>query len=120
MWNVSYLGMGSNHLEGPIPSELGLMRELRYLHLSDNYLNSTIPRELGNLSELKYLFLDRNDLSGTIPSELGLLSRLQLLDFGSRSNKLTGSVPDEVCALPEVTIRVPCAVVQCDCNCECT
>ena len=120
MGNVSYLGMGSNRLEGPIPSELGLMRELRYLHLSDNSLTSTIPTELGNLSELTYFFLDQNDLSGPIPSEFGLLTGLQLLDFGSRSNKLTGSVPAEVCALPKVTIRVKCGSVKCDCNCECT
>jgi Leucine rich repeat len=120
MGNISYLGLENNGLEGPIPSEFGLMKELRYVHLSYNYLKSTIPTQLGHLSDLKYLLLDENELTGPIPSELGLLSGLRMLDVSGRSTKLTGSVPAEVCALPEVTIRVRCSQVACDCDCECT
>ena len=118
--NVSYVGMESNMLTGPIPSEVSAMRELRYLHLSNNRLTSTIPSTLGNLPSLKYLFLGTNNLSGSIPSELGLLSGLRYLDLGGGNDLMTGSVPSELCALPSLSIRVKCTVVQCDCGCQCS
>jgi hypothetical protein len=67
--------------------------------------------------------LQNNSITGTIPTELGLLSGLNS-DVGLRlgSNRLTGSVPSEVCQLSLsllVRVAVDCLELECDCNCMC-
>jgi len=61
---------------GSIPTELGMLSELRALILYWNELDGPIPTELGRLTNLEYLELTNNMLSGTIPTELGVLSNL--------------------------------------------
>lgn len=68
------------------------------------------------------LWLYSNGFSGTIPTELGNLEYLEqlLLHF----NDLEGSVPSQICALPNLKgITVSCGVFdgpKCDCCVDCT
>ncbi|MCD7463670.1 hypothetical protein HAX54_051111 [Datura stramonium] len=62
-----------NHLNGPIPEEIGHLRSLTKLSLGTNFLNSSIPASLGNLTSLLFLYLHDNHLSSSIPKQLGYL-----------------------------------------------
>jgi hypothetical protein len=96
------LSLRSNRLTGPIPRELGQLRELRTLNLSLNQLTGEIPRELGLLTELRTLNLSLNQLTGEIPGELGRLTKLKTLSL--RRNQLTGPIPSELELLTELQI----------------
>jgi len=45
-----------------LPSEIGLLTELKKLYLSDNNL-SVLPQELCDLSNLNYFYVHKNPLS---------------------------------------------------------
>ena len=84
-------------LNGPIPAELGNLKNLRILGLSDGYLTGSIPPELGNLENLERLILSNNLLSGAIPLELGNLTNLTRMDLSI--NRLEGEIPAELSQL---------------------
>ena len=58
-----------NALDGVLPSELGLMTNLRELDLAINDLSGPLPSQLGRLTMLNSLDIY---LTGSIPSELGM------------------------------------------------
>eukprot|EP00986_Skeletonema_menzelii_P008781 scaffold3803_cov151-Skeletonema_menzelii.AAC.8 len=97
MENLKQLKLYENQLTGTIPSEIGSMENLEELWLNNNQLTGTIPSEIGLMKNLKYLILHDNALTGTIPSEIGLMENLVL--FFLHDNALTGAIPSEVCAL---------------------
>jgi Leucine-rich repeat (LRR) protein len=69
-WTVSTLLLSSNLLDGPIPSEFGLLVNLNLLQLFNNALTSSIPSTLGSLSQLQILWLYSNNLTGSVLEEL--------------------------------------------------
>ncbi|CAM9567555.1 unnamed protein product, partial [Ectocarpus sp. 8 AP-2014] len=66
----------SSFLAGPIPPELGALRELNTLSLFRNQPPGHIPPQLGNLSAVVQLNLRWNKLDGHIPPKLENLSAL--------------------------------------------
>nr|GEY52119.1 probably inactive leucine-rich repeat receptor-like protein kinase At5g48380 [Tanacetum cinerariifolium] len=86
------LNLSSNHLTGPIPSNLSdVIPFVTSLDLSNNNLSGPIPASLGNCSFLNVLRLNNNHLTGQIPPELGGLNRLK--EFSVANNRLIGKVP---------------------------
>lgn len=84
---------------GSIPEELfsDRMKLLNVIILSQCEFTGTISPSIGNLPGLGYFLLAKNTgIVGTIPAELALLP-LRRLDIDGTN--LTGSMPDEVCAL---------------------
>jgi len=78
-----------------IPSEIGLLTNLKVLHLFDEGLTGNIPKEIGSLtSSLVELDISQNHLDGTIPAEMGALTSLSKLVLAS--NDLTGSIPTQI------------------------
>ena len=88
---VTELDLSFSLLSGRIPSELGLLTNLRQLNLEGNRLTGGIPPELGDLGQLRRLNLRSNSLTGSIPSELGNLGNLMFLSIGD--NLLIGGLP---------------------------
>jgi len=86
--------MGILLFAGTIPTEIGIISDLKYLTLLSYYLTGTIPSEIGLLSDLTSLNLFFNDLTGTVPTEIGLMSSLTRLHFSS--NALTGTIPSQL------------------------
>jgi FKBP-type peptidyl-prolyl cis-trans isomerase/Leucine-rich repeat (LRR) protein len=95
------LDLEGQGLTGEIPSEIGLLKNLRKLNLRNNYLSGPIPSEIGNLSELIYLYLMTNHLEGSIPPEIGNLT--QLSDLNLQNNNLSGNIPKELGNLKGLT-----------------
>lgn len=79
-----------NNLVGTIPTEMGVLTDLRIWGMERGDLSGRIPSEIGNLSNLIFLDLDFNDLTGSIPTELFTLTTLTQLDLNN--NHLTGDV----------------------------
>ncbi|OAD20753.1 putative leucine rich repeat protein, partial [Candidatus Thiomargarita nelsonii] len=88
-----------NHLNGPIPPELGNLSQLETLQLGVGNLTGPIPAELGNLSQLKTLELHYNNLCGVIPAKLKNLSSLSQLNIGN--NYLSSYDPDIMALLDD-------------------
>ncbi|KAM3686275.1 hypothetical protein ACJW31_11G186100 [Castanea mollissima] len=66
--NVREIDISSNYLQGPIPTNFGLIfPNLEYLDLSNNAFQGSIPSSFGNLVSMWALDLSKNNLSGTIP-----------------------------------------------------
>ncbi|ONM40115.1 protein TOO MANY MOUTHS [Zea mays] len=74
---------------GPIPAELGNLKELRVLDLHGNQLTSAVPATLQSLSHLQLLDLSYNRLAGPVPRFE--FPRLSILDLSH--NALQGGVP---------------------------
>ena len=58
-------------LNGTIPTEIGLLKNVQNMRLAGNEFTGIIPTELGNLTSLVNLFLKQNFLQGTFPVEVG-------------------------------------------------
>lgn len=78
-------------LTGTIPTEFGLLTNLLQLDLSEGSLNGTLPTEIFEMSMLEKINLSLNTLEGTLPSEIGNLKRLKELRI-SRAY-LNGTLP---------------------------
>ncbi|RWR97665.1 MDIS1-interacting receptor like kinase 2-like protein [Cinnamomum micranthum f. kanehirae] len=90
--NLVSLRLENNLLiNGSIPSEIGVLTNLRELLLSNNQISGSIPPSLGNLSNLVALNVHENEISGPIPQEIGNLTKLNLLIL--YDNNITGFIP---------------------------
>ena len=89
--NLSYVKLHANELSGPIPPALGQLQYLTVLGLGSNELTDPIPPELSELQNLEQLYLYNNRFKGPIPVELGQLKNLRELRLDG--NKLPGPIP---------------------------
>ena len=81
-------------LEGELPTQLGLLRQLTHIDLSVNKLDArSLPTELGKLDRLVEMRLDNNNIRGTIPTEFGKLRQLESLILFQ--NYISGSLPTQ-------------------------
>jgi hypothetical protein len=93
--SLEFLYLPNNHLEGPIPTQLGHLQSLLDVNLPGNNIAGPIPSELSYLSRLQRLDLSHNkNLASTIPSELALLGNLSILSLDHTS--IQGTLPNEV------------------------
>ena len=75
-----------------IPSEIGLLTQMKSLKINGKFVFGTIPSSIGSLTKLEYLNIFDTQLTGTIPSEFG--NMIQLVDLGvPRNSQLTGTIP---------------------------
>jgi hypothetical protein len=83
--NLRYLidlNFSLNTFSGPIPSQIGKLRNLTVLDLGRNQLHGNILLDiLTSLHKLIVMRLDDNMLNGSIPSQLGELRELLHLNF---------------------------------------
>ncbi|KAL7169695.1 hypothetical protein ACSBR2_034680 [Camellia fascicularis] len=85
------LGLSRNCLTGPIPVEVGNLKNLVELNLSHNKLSGGIPSSLGSCTSLERLYLDNNSFGGTFPQSLSSLKAIEELSLSH--NNLSSEIP---------------------------
>eukprot|EP00934_Nitzschia_sp_Nitz4_P004355 Nitzschia sp. Nitz4//scaffold200_size39268//25745//29320//NITZ4_007621-RA/size39268-processed-gene-0.18-mRNA-1//-1//CDS//3329541301//4345//frame0 len=133
LMELNDLDLSNNGLTGLLPSQLGLLVDIRdQINLSSNRLSGSLSTELGNLEHLRVLRLESNELTGPIPSEISGLSSLTTIRLDG--NAFSGEIPNEVCGTFNETLpafssdcmefddNCPCCVTCCtgtEESCEC-
>eukprot|EP00253_Pinus_taeda_P012251 PITA_12251 len=97
---VTQIILETKFLNGPFPSNICGLSNLKKLQLGVNYLEGNLPSTLMNCSQLEYLNLTSNSLSGTLP-DFSPLKFLQTLDL--TFNNFTGPFPASVGNLAALT-----------------
>jgi receptor kinase-like protein len=92
--SVHYLGIYLNPVSGSIPEGIGKLTNLNTLALGDTFLSGTMPDKIGDLWQLQLLYIVNTMMSGQLPSTLGNLTQMITLDL--RNNKFGGSIPPEL------------------------
>jgi len=103
-------------LSGKLPTEVGLLRNLKYLRIgSGTSFTGKLPTEIGLLSNLIELEVNDSLFTGTIPSEInaGNLPNLRRAIF--TDGQFTGTVP--LCGI--TTLQADCDGVSNEVVCEC-
>ncbi|OVA07210.1 Leucine-rich repeat [Macleaya cordata] len=90
--SMKSLNLEVNQLSGPLPDQLGRLKNLDYLSLSNNKFSGSIPLSLGRLSLLRLLDLSYNELNGSLPQSFQHLSSLETLRISY--NALEGVVTE--------------------------
>ncbi|CAL9109649.1 unnamed protein product [Musa acuminata var. zebrina] len=86
-----FLNVSSNSLTGPLPPQVGNLKNVRALDVSKNKLSGEVPGSIGGCEVLQYLRMEENLFDGPLPPSFSGLKGLQELDV-SRNN-LSGSIP---------------------------
>lgn len=95
--NLVSLVLVNCNFSGPIPESIGSLHKLTHLFLDINHFTGPIPHSIGNLANLVWLDLSNNQLNGTLPvssrttSGLDMLLKVNHFHFGQ--NKLSGAIP---------------------------
>ncbi|XP_034698932.1 probable LRR receptor-like serine/threonine-protein kinase RFK1 [Vitis riparia] len=91
---LTRLEMHASGLQGPIPSNISVLKNLNQLRISDiNGTNQPFP-VLDNIKSLRRLVLRNCNISGEIPSIIWRMTNLRVLDLSF--NKLTGELPTAI------------------------
>ncbi|KAK3016016.1 hypothetical protein RJ639_007335 [Escallonia herrerae] len=93
-----------NEFTGPLPSQVGNLKNLGALSIPGNKLSGEIPSALGSCQVLEYLDLHGNFFEGAIPSSLDQLKGIQELDLSQ--NNLSGQIPEFLGKLPLMRLNL--------------
>jgi Leucine-rich repeat (LRR) protein len=74
-----------------IPSEIGMLSNLRSINLDKTGIFGDIPTTIGHLQRLQYMSMESNFLSGTLPTEMNQMVSLQTMQLSS--NRIGGVIP---------------------------
>jgi hypothetical protein len=100
--SLTHLSLANNALRGAIPTQIGLLTNLKVLDLSNNQLTS-LPSEIARLTALETLNLGKNQFSQPLPYMPEGLTELRL-----PIASFVGSLP--VQTLPDLEFLV-CLIV---------
>ncbi|XP_074284645.1 receptor-like protein EIX2 [Silene latifolia] len=101
--NLKYLDLSENNFKGQIPASYVKLAALTYLDLSDNQLSGLIPDFIPHLTEIEHLDISSNSLQGTV-FDIGNLPKLSYLDMGF--NNLSLNLNSSVNWKPPFQLRV--------------
>ncbi|PIA33876.1 hypothetical protein AQUCO_03900019v1 [Aquilegia coerulea] len=88
--NLETIAMHASGLEGPIPSGISLLTNLKDLRISDIKTTEAAFPPLSNMKKLEQLILRSCNITGEIPSYVGNMTELRTFDLSF--NKLTGQI----------------------------
>ena len=75
-------GGNGNIITGPLPSEVGLLKQLQTFTVTDQGLSGGMPEEVGGMSALVHFDVTNNEFRGPVPFTFGGISQLQELRLG--------------------------------------
>ena len=88
---VKNITLESNGLDGTVPTEMALLRELEAIVLTNNVLQGSLPETIGHLGSLRTIRLGKNKLQNQVPARWAALRHLEELDV--HENELRGAFP---------------------------
>ena len=86
--------LAANRLQGSLPTEIGMLSNLRSLSIGRNEVEGTLPSEIGLLTDLRALDLTLTEIQSTVPSEIGMLQELTALNLSFA--RFAGTIPTEI------------------------
>ncbi|KAL3809836.1 hypothetical protein ACJIZ3_000089 [Penstemon smallii] len=93
--NLTDLKLSQNHIQGPIPNNIGrMLPSLRFLLLEENYITGSVPKSLCEMEYLGVLDLSKNQLSGNLLDCWGNFQQLSVLKLSS--NEISGFIPNSI------------------------
>jgi len=101
--SIQELYLGSNRLEGPLPTDLLELESLEVLMLAHNHLSGPLPPTISNLINLRSFKAYDNEFTGTLPAEIGLLGDT-LEELILSENDFTGDIPEILNEMPFLEI----------------
>jgi hypothetical protein len=112
------IDVAMNELNGTLPETWATgMPLLQILSMSTNRITGTLPTNIGLLSDLRFLGVS-TAMTGALPTELGLLSSLQEAELHRTS--FTGSVNETLCNISSLSVLwADCEEVECPCCTYC-
>ncbi|KAL3941686.1 MAG: hypothetical protein SGBAC_003999 [Bacillariaceae sp.] len=91
---LTAIKLSSRDLDGSLPADWGMFRNLKSIDFHSNKLKGSIPEGMYDISGLEEVFLYKNQLTGSISSKIGDLWSLKR--FHLSHNRLSGSIPPEL------------------------
>ncbi|KAI8523592.1 hypothetical protein RHMOL_Rhmol13G0086000 [Rhododendron molle] len=84
--------MADKNFQGNIPSQLGMLSNLKLLQIAGNNLSGEVPPSIYNISSLLFLNVGDNQFYGSIPQDIGL-TLPNLLGLYVGGNHCSGRLP---------------------------
>jgi Leucine-rich repeat (LRR) protein len=117
--------LDSNNVTGPIPATIADKVTLASFSITNTTLRGSIPTEMGLLTDMRRLWLYNNELTGVVPDELANLAQLEVFEVHGNPD-LSGRMPQGVCDVIQEakyqfkSLTASCSSLNCDSCCtEC-
>lgn len=91
---VTSIHWPKQHLDGSLPSEIGLLQSLSTLDLGENHIFGSLPKQLYALKNLTSLYIHENRFTGSLPESIGNLYKL--VNLYAHNNSFTGTIPTSI------------------------
>jgi hypothetical protein len=101
--NLKSLNLSGNRISGPIPTTLSSMIWLEELYLRDNFLSQELSLDFSRMSNLVDVNLSNNQFEGTIPASLYTVPSISRIHLAN--NKFTGTIADDIGSLVNLCKR---------------
>ena len=92
--NLTSLNLSGNRIHGEIPKTFSSMIWLTKLHLHDNFLSQGLSLDFSKMSNLFDVNLSNNRFDGTIPASLYKVSSMSRIQLDN--NKFSGGISDDI------------------------
>jgi hypothetical protein len=97
---VNTINLEQNNLQGTLPPDLSLLKNLVSLNLSRNKLSGTVPEEMSSMNLLEEIYLNNNNLSQELFLDFSLMLNIATLDLSN--NQFDGNVPDSLYSITTI------------------
>ena len=98
---VTKLNLANNNLQGNLPPNLHMLKNLTSLNLSWNQIHGTIPKLISSMIWLENLQLNDNILSQELSLDFSNMSNL--IELNLSNNQLTGQIPSSLYQAVSIT-----------------
>ena len=97
---VNTVNLEQNNLQGTLPPDLSLLKNLVSLNLSRNKLSGTVPEEMSSMNLLEEIYLNDNNLSQRFFLDFSLMPNIATLDLSN--NQFEGNIPDSLYSITTI------------------